>query len=109
MSYVKQTWSSGNKITAEKLNHIEDGVAATAIVVTGTTAENTTTLDTTWQDINDAFAAGSNVVVTTSAGLFSVVSVETDTTDYSVYVLIGGVATAFVASASSGYPAYTST
>lgn len=26
MSYTKQTWQTGDTITAEKLNHIEDGV-----------------------------------------------------------------------------------
>lgn len=26
MSYEKQTWANGDVITAEKLNHIEDGV-----------------------------------------------------------------------------------
>lgn len=28
MSYSKQTWANGDVITAEKLNHIEDGVYA---------------------------------------------------------------------------------
>lgn len=27
MSYVKQTWNTGDVVTAEKLNHIEDGIA----------------------------------------------------------------------------------
>ena len=27
MSYEKHTWESGETITAEKLNHIEDGIA----------------------------------------------------------------------------------
>lgn len=27
MAYVKQTWETGQTITADKLNHIEDGVA----------------------------------------------------------------------------------
>ena len=26
MSYTKQTWETGDTITAEKLNHIEDGI-----------------------------------------------------------------------------------
>ena len=26
MAYIKQTWSNGETITAEKLNHIEDGI-----------------------------------------------------------------------------------
>lgn len=28
MSYEKQTWNKGDTITAEKLNHMEDGIAA---------------------------------------------------------------------------------
>lgn len=28
MSYTKQTWATGDTVTAEKLNHIEDGIAA---------------------------------------------------------------------------------
>jgi len=28
MTYVKQTWQTGDVITAEKLNHIEDGIEA---------------------------------------------------------------------------------
>lgn len=28
MAYEKQTWSKGDTITAEKLNHMEDGIAA---------------------------------------------------------------------------------
>lgn len=27
MSYEKQTWKCGDSITAEKLNHMEDGIA----------------------------------------------------------------------------------
>ena len=27
MSYTKQTWANGDVITAEKLNHMEDGIA----------------------------------------------------------------------------------
>lgn len=28
MSYTKQTWATGDTITAEKLNHMEDGIAS---------------------------------------------------------------------------------
>ena len=31
MSYVKNTWTTGDVITAEKLNHIEDGVASISL------------------------------------------------------------------------------
>ena len=35
MSYEKQTWANGDVITAEKLNHMEDGIenAGGALVV----------------------------------------------------------------------------
>lgn len=28
MAYIKQTWNTGDTITAEKLNHMEDGIAS---------------------------------------------------------------------------------
>lgn len=28
MAYEKQTWQTGDVITADKLNHIEDGIAS---------------------------------------------------------------------------------
>lgn len=31
MSYVKNTWTAGDVITAEKLNRIEDGVASISL------------------------------------------------------------------------------
>ena len=33
MSYTKQTWNNGDIITAEKLNHIEDGISVNNITV----------------------------------------------------------------------------
>lgn len=31
MAYTKQTWATGDTITAEKLNHMEDGIAENSI------------------------------------------------------------------------------
>lgn len=33
MAYVKQTWQNGQIITADKLNHMEDGIEAVPEVV----------------------------------------------------------------------------
>lgn len=62
MSYTKHTWQSGDVITAEKLNHIEDGVdlgvslsteiAIFTITVSGSTF---TITDGTFADIVDAY------------------------------------------------------
>lgn len=58
MSYDKQNWQTGDVITANKLNHIEDGIAngGGVLVVSAVYDEqtDTTTLDKTWQEIHDA-------------------------------------------------------
>ena len=59
MSYTKQTWETGDVITAEKLNHMEDGIGGTSgageILIIHVTYDNTGTfLDKTWQEIFDA-------------------------------------------------------
>lgn len=54
--YEPTEWQSGDIVTAEKLNKLENGVAGAVLVVTGTYDEQTdfTTLDKTWQEIYDA-------------------------------------------------------
>lgn len=32
MSYTKQTWSCGETITADKLNHMEDGIESGGVL-----------------------------------------------------------------------------
>lgn len=60
MSYDKQNWQTGDVITANKLNHIEDGIAGAGgggmLVISAVYDEqtDTTTLDKTWQEIHDA-------------------------------------------------------
>lgn len=58
MSYEKNTWNKGDVITANKLNHMEDGIAGGGgvLVVNSVYDEQagTTTLDKTWQEIHDA-------------------------------------------------------
>ena len=67
MSYEKQTWVNGEVITDTKLNHMEDGIedAASGLVchATDDAQAERTTLDKTWQEINDAFVSGMSVVV----------------------------------------------
>lgn len=56
MSYTKQTWQTGDTITAEKLNHIEDGIADGGVLLVGLD-EQTMALDKKWQQIADAALA----------------------------------------------------
>ena len=51
MAYNKQTWANGDVVTATKLNHIEDGIAAGGALVVN---DVNGTLDKTWQEIHDA-------------------------------------------------------
>lgn len=58
MSYDKQNWQTGDVITANKLNHIEDGIAnGGGVLICNVTVDGSTgTLDHTWQEIHDALA-----------------------------------------------------
>lgn len=62
MSYEKQTWQTGDVITANKMNHMEDGIADAGgggqpLEITGTENEAGTkvTLDKTFNEIEEAF------------------------------------------------------
>lgn len=75
MAYTKQEWNCGDTITADKMNHIEDGIEAAssgggALFVKYDHREeagNTITcyFDKTWQEVHDALVAGR--VVTANA------------------------------------------
>lgn len=69
MSYVEQTWTQGDVITAEKLNHMESGIAesgggSSALLVTGTDNGEQIFLNKTFTEIKNAFAVGAPVLVT---------------------------------------------
>lgn len=57
MNYTKQTWTNGDVITAEKLNHMEDGIGGSSIeplTITITYYENTGTFtaNKTYEEFN---------------------------------------------------------
>ena len=58
MAYTKNTWTDGDIVTSEKLNHLEDGIAnAESFIVGGVSFENgepVGVMDKTWQEIHDA-------------------------------------------------------
>lgn len=72
MSYSKTTWKTGDTITAQLLNHAEDGIAAndaaiasalTALQVKITYADNAFTADKTYSEMLTAFNAGIPVML----------------------------------------------
>ena len=120
MSYVKQTWQTGDVVTSAKLNHMEDGIAAGGgsgggVLVVGMDT-TTFTLDKTWQEIYDAMAAGQIAVIGYAmetgdaliSGRYPVVQAIRQSGSYSVATLsldINEVAVAtFAASSADGYP-----
>lgn len=56
MSYTPTNWQTGDTITAEKLNKLENGVAQgdKLIVYASPNGDGTATMDKTWQEIYDA-------------------------------------------------------
>ena len=63
MSYDKQNWQTGDVITANKLNHIEDGIAngGGVVVVHVTEEDDVFTLDKTWNELQELLASGALV------------------------------------------------
>lgn len=69
MAYEKQTWSCGETITADKLNHMEDGImesgGGSTLVVNYVEEDGSgcSIYDKTWQEVFDALAAGKRCIV----------------------------------------------
>lgn len=92
MAYTKQTWQTGETITADKLNHMEDGIAdgsgsGSVFNVNSSFDEQrgVYALDKTWQEIYDASKNGALVVVTNTieeTGSMSNVKEIVHTTSY---------------------------
>ena len=68
MSYTKTTWETGDTITAEKLNNIEDGVEAASsgsggpLIVSLNTEGLYRFTDATFEDISEAFLNGRPII-----------------------------------------------
>lgn len=101
MAYEKQTWANGDIITADKLNHMEDGIASGGVLVVGTTVSgNTITLDKTWLEIHEALLTGGAIIVTETAELI-VAGCQMSAGRYGVLLPSGDV---YTATAEDGYP-----
>lgn len=66
MSYTPTEWETGDVVTAEKLNKLEQGVAnsgGSGLIVGTTFSDNVLTFDKTYKQIHDALLDGTSVVV----------------------------------------------
>ena len=119
MSYEKQTWATGDVITAAKLNHMEDGIAGVCglvVLCTVTAGENdaeTYTLNKTYSEISSAFLNGKNVNIYSSGDNGKSVQVlkafgDNGTDSYWVTTASGSDVFEYEASTASGTLSYTS-
>ena len=126
MSYQKTTWSTGDTITAEKLNNIETGIKNNddnaKIFITEITAVfdpqsgtiSEATLGNTWQEIYDAMKTGvvfgrmekrlNDTVYATSLAIIMVIGTDGET--YFVEATGSGVS-GFEADTPNDYPVMT--
>lgn len=66
MGYTPTVWQTGDIVTSEKLNKIENGIADAVGVLVVTMSGDSMTTDKTWQEIYDALAARKEVVLVMS-------------------------------------------
>lgn len=111
--YTKQTWKTGDVITEEKLNHMEEGIASCGMFVVGSTYDESTqteTLDKTYKEIVDAFNAGRNVVlkhfVNSMTYINPLVSYDNEDNIFSVsfFDFDSTAIAVFLAESENGYP-----
>lgn len=104
MAYTKNTWNTGDIVSSQKLNHMEDGIADAGGVMVINNNDNT--LDKTWQEIYDAIGAVALCVVqetdTIRKAIDIVSSVSSTGNEYIVTTVMGNE---YKASSSTGYPA----
>ena len=110
MSYNKYTWQTGETITADKLNHIEDGIVGASssgffplVVNAVAIGDESYRLDKTWQEICDAFP---NVYIyqehEEAAGRYSVF----DITDAPMLKNVITSEYVYTTTSADGYPSY---
>lgn len=84
MSYAATNWATGDVITAEKLNKIENGIenisgSIYTVTITNIDYTNSTfTYDKTWNEIKAAYEAGKHVILRQSyvGTLYKILEIE---------------------------------
>lgn len=104
MAYEKQTWNNGDVISADKLNHIEDGIENNR---TMTVNDNNRTLDKTWQEIYDVATSGLVIYIKDSSSNYAmVINVLDRDNSYDVEIFNGYGVLSYKASSPSDYPVW---
>lgn len=111
MAYTKNTWVTGDIVTSAKLNHMEDGIASSAVMVvrinfTTDGSHNVYTLDKTWQEIYDAIDSGLFCFLLEGGeGSFYQYGIDGVEVVDDVYY-VNSLIRAYQTDAASGYPQY---
>lgn len=103
MSYTPTNWQSGDIVTSEKLNKLENGVAGAGgvvLVVNTTTDDDKITLNKTWKQIYDADFA---VIISEDDGKYytEISGIYEDGGNYIVTTRTNMI---FTANSENGYP-----
>ncbi len=116
MAYVPKDWVTGEVITEQALDHIEQGVAGMIMYVHITMTDNVATMDKTLREIANALASGVIVAVLTNGGSeleysFDFVygtMIDTVSNDYVVTLMSdpSGQNISFRATSADDYPSY---
>ena len=100
MSYTPTEWASGDIVTSEKLNKLEQGVAGGGVLVVGATGEDEIALDKTWKQIYDAdFAV---IVIEDDGKYYHQISDIYE--DDGNYIVRTPSSMTFIANSENGYP-----
>ena len=68
MAYTKNTWVTGDIVTSEKLNHMEDGIENGNSALICRLESGSSYLDKTFGEIFDAYTSGKMVVLYVKSG-----------------------------------------
>lgn len=113
MAYTKQTWNNGDIITADKLNHIEDGVEKNLeplIVNCSDDGNSNTVFDKTFAEVRDAYFSGRAVLCGGSgvnSAFYSVMGFYAGSDNaYQITVANGIYPVIYTTDSENGYPSH---
>ena len=113
MAYVRQAWKTGDIITAEKLNNIEDGIVTNKNFIIKSTIsydDGTVALDKTFEEIvvavrNNGLVPIITLEVPDGSQLANINKITIDEQSH-YYAIVTDVGLAFAAESRNDYPFY---